>query len=259
MAKLEGNAFGGFRGKLGNVVGYRWKDVWCVRMRPERVRNPRSEAQQRHRSLFAAEVRLAGRMGWALNVGLAAVSDEMHMTPHNVFVKANQGAFAADGGSDGGLAVDWEHLIISAGPVSPVALGVPEISGDGVLTVQFEKNTCRMRADNFDQVHLYVYCPAVAMGYLAAPVYRKDKKISLALPETFAGQAFHVYAFVTDKDGRASDTAYADPMGQSFALALGDGLQGGNLNFHADTGSGFDGGHSAVAADEAHVYPPGGD
>ena len=247
MAKIDGNIFGGFRGKLGNVVGYTWKGLWCVRSKPEVVRNPRSAAQQQHRTLFAEEVRLAGRMSWALNIGMATVANELHMTPQNVFVKANQQAFSPaaqtppcppQGGTTGSvcspqggtadavsgssvpprgglggvteaLTVDWSALIVSAGPVAPIALGTPELSDDGVLTVAFEKNPCLIRANNFDQVHLYVYCPAQNTGYLAAPVYRKERRISLSLPDNMIGQELHLYAFVTDADGRASDTAYA--------------------------------------------------
>ena len=218
MAKIEGNPFGGFRGRLGNLVGYRWKGLWCVRTRPAQVRNPRSEEQQRHRSMFAEEVRLAGRMSWALNIGMAAVADELNITPQNAFVKANQGAFSApegwmvEGGAQTGttgLVVDWSALIISAGPVAPIALGVPSIDGEGVLTVAFEKNPYHLRADGFDQVHLYVYCPAMNTGYLAAPVYRKERRVDVALPDGMAEHELHVYAFVTDSEGRASETCYA--------------------------------------------------
>ncbi len=243
MAKIEGNPFGGFRGKLGNLVGYNWKGLWCVRSRPAQVRNPRSEAQQRHRAMFAEEVRLAGRMSWALNIGMAAVADELHITPQNAFVKANQGAFSSaarltppcppqggtvegmaqggtlergsqggttvEGNGHGGLIVDWSALIISAGPVAPIALGVPTVDGEGVLSVAFEKNPYHLHADSFDQVHLYVYCPALNDGYLAAPVYRKERHVSVALPGSMVGQVLHVYAFVTDREGRASETCYA--------------------------------------------------
>ena len=252
MAKLEGNVIGGFRGKLGNLVGYSWKGVWCVRSRPAKVRNPRSEAQQRHRSMFAEEVRLAGRMGWALSVGMAVVADELHITPQNAFVKANQGAFSW---SDGGLAVDWNALIVSAGPVAPIALGTPRVSDIGVLEVDFEKNPYHLRADSVDQVHLYVYCPAVAMGYLAAPVYRKERRVSVVLPREMLGQELHVYAFVTDNEGRASETCYAvvtDEPTQSDGSELGE-----IEDFEAGGFAGVDG--------EAHeggllveTLPPGG-
>ena len=206
MAKIVGNAFVGFHGKLGNMVGYSWKGVWCVRSRPVSVHNPRTEAQQRHRAMFAEQVRLAGRMSWAVNIGFAAVADEMHITPQNAFVKANQGAFSVD---DGGLAVDWNALEVSAGPVAPVALGVPQMDDDGVLTVAFDKNPQHLRANNYDSVHLYVYCPALKTGYLAAPVYRKDRRVSVALPDYMAAHELHLYAFVTDPQGSASSTSHA--------------------------------------------------
>ena len=37
-----------------------------------------------------------------------------------------------------------------------------------------------------------------------------------------------------------------------------DGLEGADLHFHAGTGSGFDSGHHAFAADEGDVYAAGG-
>lgn len=206
MAKILNNPFGGFSGRLGNVVGYSWKGLWCVRMRPAVVRNPRSEAQQTHRAMFAEEVRLAGRMRWALNIGFATVSDELHMTPCNVFVKANQQAFSIENGN---LSVDWKALVVSAGPVAPVALGVPQVSSDGVLDVAFEKNPLHMRADNYDRVYAYIYSPYLGTGYLAAPVYRRDRRIAAALPDELVGQELHVFCFVVDSQGRASETCYA--------------------------------------------------
>ncbi len=209
MAKLEGNAFGGFSGRLGNLVGYSWKGVWCVRVRPAVVRNPRSAAQQRNRAMFAEEVRLAGRMGWVLNTGLAAVSDELHMTPQNVFVKANQQAFSA---SDNGLAVDWSELIVSAGPVAPVAVNEAVVDDRNVLNVSFEKNPMRMRASSTDMVHLYVYCPAINEGYLAAPVYRHKGRVALLLEDDFTGQEIHIYMFVSNEQGLCSETAYGGTL-----------------------------------------------
>ena len=46
MAKQTNGTLGGFVGKLGPVVGYRWKNVWCVRSQSRIVNNPRTEAQQ---------------------------------------------------------------------------------------------------------------------------------------------------------------------------------------------------------------------
>ena len=206
MAILSRSAFGGFNGKLGNVVGYRWKGTWCVRVRPVTIKNPRTEAQQRHRAKFAEEVRLAARMAWGIGVGMKAVADEQHMTVHNAFVSLNQQAFSQ---VEGAFEVDWSNLTLSAGPVAPVQLGEPTIDGDNILNIKFDPNPLGAKADRFDSVYLYVYSPDTELDYLAAPVYRMDKRIRVALPDGLARMGLHIYAFAVDKDGNASFSSYA--------------------------------------------------
>ena len=205
MAKQIDGYLGGFRGKLGPAVGYVWNGVWCLRSRPGKVRNPRTEAQQQHRELFKQEVQLAATMGQALNKGLGSVARSMHMTPQNLFVKASQEAFSLE---DNQLAVDYSQLVLSAGPVAPVAFGTPEVTAGNVLSISFEKNPLHVRADWCDSVYLFVYCPEVGGGYLTAPVYRKDQRINVVLPGIFAGKVVQLYGFVQDAHGRSSETIY---------------------------------------------------
>lgn len=205
MAKQANGYLGGFSGKLGPAVGYRWKGLWCLRACPRHVHNPRTDAQQRHRTMFKEEVRLAGRMGWAVNTGLKALSDELDMTPQNLFVKFNQQAFSM---VDGCFMVDYPTLCISAGPVAPVALTEVTVDEHNILSVSFEKNPMHAAANAFDNVHVWVWCPEAGVGYLANSVYRRSKQVSMTLPSAMEGQELHVYAFVQDEHGRCSNTAY---------------------------------------------------
>ena len=189
------------------------------------VNNPRTEAQQAHRSLFKAEVQLAGRMRWAVNIGLKLPADEMNMTTLNLFVKANQQAFSA---VDGALKVDYAALQVSGGPVAPVALTEASVDEDNVLNVKFEKNPLRRSCQSFDNVYFWIYNEELEQGYLSNAVYRRMQKASVALPDAFfAGgtPALHVYAFVQDAQGRCSETAYAGVAG--FSGEAGDsGISG---------------------------------
>ncbi len=215
MAKQTEGFLGGFNGKLGPVVGYRWKGLWCMRSQSRFVKNPRTEAQQAHRALFKAEVQLAGRMRWAVNIGLKLPADEMNMTTLNLFVKANQQAFSA---VDGTLKVDYAALQVSGGPVAPVAMTEASVDGDNVLNVSFEKNPLRRSCQSFDNVYFWIYNEELEQGYLSNAVYRRMQKASVALPDAFfAGgtPALHVYAFVQDAQGRCSETAYAGVAGVS--------------------------------------------
>lgn len=216
MAKQANGFLGGFVGSLGPAVGYLWKGRWCLRARARQVNNPRTEAQQEHRTLFKEEVRLAGRMRWAVNIGLKALSDEQKMTPQNLFVSINQEAFSprpAGRTAAGavGLGVDYARLRISEGPVAPVAVREWHVDEDNVLEVSFEKNPLHLSCSAYDNVYVWVWCPATGRGYLANAVYRRMRRMSVLLPEEMAGQELHVYAFVQDERGRCSATAYGAP------------------------------------------------
>lgn len=218
MALQNVSATGGFSGRLGQLVGYQWNGRWCLRLRPAAVRNPRTAAQQAARSRFAGAVQQAAKMRWGVMEGLRGVAREAGMTPYNAFVSLNQQAFSM---VDGVFTVDYAALRISTGPVAPVAVTQAAVDAHNVLTVRFERNPLNMRAGSFDAVNVYVYCPAIEDEYLAAAVYRRDGRVAVALPDTFAGQPMHIYAYVTDQAGLTSETAYASVnMGDGEVVAV---------------------------------------
>lgn len=210
---------GGFNGKLGPAVGYMWRGVWCVRSHNPYPRNPRTKAQTEHREMFKREVQLASYMSWAVNLTFKELSYEMHMTPYNMFVHLNQHAFSMvernnngtnvdDEGPCSVFTVDYSTLRLSVGAVPVVAFGVPQIDDDNVLTVSFARDDAYPHGDNYDSVYLYAYCPDMEDGFLAAPVYRRTKRITAALPDEFAGHEVHLYGMVANEDGDWSETIY---------------------------------------------------
>ena len=121
MAKQRFGINDAYHGTVGTVIGYEWRGKWCLRARPLRVHNPRTEKQQSNRMVFKQAVVLAGTMKLALRKGLHNVSMGLHITECNLFVKRNKGCFSL--GEEGKLEVDWENLIISEG-----SLAVPVFS-----------------------------------------------------------------------------------------------------------------------------------
>ena len=216
MAKQWGSYMGGFSGKLGPAVGYMWNGIWVMRSRPTMVRNPRTEKQMEQRMLFKQEVQLAARMRRGVNQGLTALARQSHMTAYNLFVSLNQHCFSSD---EGQLAVDWQGLTLSEGPVAPVLFGAPEVDERGVLTVPFDRNSSARRARTFDRVYLYVYCPEQEEGVLTAPVERIDRCVRVALPNYFIGKALEIYGFVQNEKGEGSPTMYI-PFGEDEGEVL---------------------------------------
>lgn len=222
MAKQSEGYMGGFSGRLGPAVGYRWRGVWCMRAHQTEVRNPRTPAQMANRDMFKREVQLAASMRWAVNLGFRDLSYDMHMTPYNLFVHLNQEAFSLQHdpseagqpeGTSGVFTVDYSRLRFCSGPLAGVAFGQKQWTADNVLTVAFEKtDDSSLKASGFDSVYLYVYCPDLELGFMASPVYRRTKRVSVALPDSFAGREVQLYGMVCSADGLWSETVYGGAM-----------------------------------------------
>lgn len=203
MAKQQNGYLGGYSGRLGPVVGYLWRGKWCLRVKPGKVHNPRTDRQQSHRHLFKAMVQFASRQSQVLRIGMRQVSHDEGMTEQNLFVSLNSQSFSL---VDGALEVDYSRLLFSCGPVAPVAFGKPAVDDRRVLTVSFERNPLHMRSSGEDTVYLYAYCPAAKRGLLSAPVYRRSQSLSMMLPDEWEGEEVYLYGFVTDYAGRASQS-----------------------------------------------------
>ena len=197
---------GGFSGRLGTAVGYMWNGKWCLRAHNPMVHNPRTQAQEEHRAVFKQEVQLAANMRSVVVRSLTAQARELGMTSYNLFVRMNQPAFGAE---EGRLTVDYSALRLSMGDVAPVELRAMAWDDDNVLSVRFRG--CERH--NLDYVYLYVYVPDCGKGCLSAPVYRYEKKVSMLLPDFFAGHEAQVYLLAMSEDGRWSDSRFAGAIG----------------------------------------------
>ena len=240
---------GSFSGKLGPAVGYRWRGKWVLRSLGV-PSNPRTAKQQAHRELFKQQVQLAGHMKMALRLTLDGPSMAAHMTPFNYFVHRNQHAF---GSADGRLEVDWSALVLSEGPVAPVAFSGVEVSHGTTLTVSFDRGG----GGRFDSVYLYVYVPGLDDGYLAAPVYRREGRLSVALPDAYAGCDVQLWGMVQDRQGRWSETIYIGhgPLEEGAMddeAAAADGTGAEPAGTMASAGDAQEGSRSSVADGQLH-------
>ncbi len=213
---------GGYRGKLGPTVGYMWNGIWCVRARPEKVPNPKTQKQNDHRTLFKQEVQLASTMHWVVEEGLTATARERRMTGYNLFVKLNQQAFSL---KDGQLAVDYTRLQVAAGGLAPVAFGEPVCDKDCVLSVTFAKNPTHGVSDNYDSVKLYIYCPDKGEGFVSNGDYRRTQRCSVVLPEWMLGHEVHIYGYVRNSHGFSSDSQYIGSFTPQQGVAYGPAQQ----------------------------------
>ena len=205
MAKTENGILDGFIGKVGTVVGYKWNGKSVMRAYVRYPHNPRTEQQTMHREMFKQEVQQAAKMRWAVSITLRDLAREAGMTAYNLFVKANQRAFGFENNQ---LQVDYSRLMLSFGDVPPVEEASAEWNADNVLTVNFRRG----RGAATDYVYLYAYVPDLGEGFLSAPVYRNEKRISVSLPDHYAGHEAHLYLMVQHVGGMWSNSMYVGSL-----------------------------------------------
>ena len=208
MGKTDFGFMAGFSGRLGNLIGYRWRGRMCVRTMPSHYRDARTPEQLQQRALFKAVVRFAARARQVLKKGMNAVSLDAQMTESNYFMRVNKCCFALAAGTQGELQVDYENLLLADGPVAPVAFYEPQMVDETTLSVDFEKNPLHRAVKWEDLVYLVAYCPELGDFDISAPVYRRSNRLTMSLNHYWVGREVHLWGFVVDGNGRASQSQY---------------------------------------------------
>ena len=208
MGKTDFGFMAGFSGRLGNLIGYRWRGRMCVRTMPSHYRDARTPEQLQQRTLFKAVVRFAAKARQVLKKGMNAVSLDAQMTESNYFMRVNKRCFALADGTQDELQVDYENLLLADGPVAPVAFYEPQMIDETTLSVDFEKNPLHRAVKWEDLVYLVAYCPELGDFDISAPVYRRSNRLTMSLNPYWAGREVHLWGFVVDGKGRASQSQY---------------------------------------------------
>lgn len=108
MGILRQGILGGFRGKVGNVVGSAWKGLAVIKAMPLSVANPRTAPQVLQRTKFSQLVILGSKI---LATIVKPLWDRFSsgMSGYNAFISRNRNAFNPDG------MLDLSNLVIANG------------------------------------------------------------------------------------------------------------------------------------------------
>jgi hypothetical protein len=215
MGRIGNGFMGSFSGRLNNVIGYEWRGKMCVRSMPSQYNDAKTPRQLAQRALFKAVVHFASRAGDVLRIGLQTASINAQMTESNYFMHLNKGCFSiaesgvdnADAGENA-LSVDYENLILSDGPVAPVAFAAPRMVEETTVGVEFEPNPLHRTVYRDDKVYMVAYMPEKEAFVISQPFYRGQKYVEIVFPSYLAGKEIHLWGFVVDRAGRASQSQY---------------------------------------------------
>ena len=196
MARILGDSESG---KLGKKIYYNWHGRQCERAMPTHVANPKTEAQQAHRSNFAQISKLSSYMKEAHLVGFHWHAVREKNSTYALFRQTNKDCFTPDG------EIDYPRIVVSKGSVPMVSI-TSAVIDNGCLAVNFDSRTHGGAAS--DKLFLFVYSPDLCAGVLANPVSRSAGHINVELPAEWLGQPLHIYAFLQGYRLRTSDTIH---------------------------------------------------
>lgn len=181
MAKLKNGT--AISGTLGNLIYYQRGDTACVRLRPEKVRQPNTPAQLLAREKFKKAAALARELNRSgMPVGAEAVPGKLAGNYQRALALVRNFGFLE---TNGVLEWNWAGLLIANGSLPEPAITVQKKPGQQIFNWQ----TAPVRPENTQLILLSIAPSDLTVAVLSTP-FSKGSCIWNPEPEA------HVYGFI---------------------------------------------------------------
>ena len=196
MAKLRGNLFGNFQGKLGLAYGRMVHGVNLGANMP----TPRGKgyiytsAEKDRMVRFKTLAQLASAFISAANLGLKAKAKQIGplVSPFDAFMNVNTDAVTATGGE---VEIDFGSLICSMGKMPVVSFGNASFAEPGRVSVPFQTTSDQPGTDALDKVYCLIYQPDTNQAIITPGVARTTGSVDQRVPAAWTGMTVHIYGF----------------------------------------------------------------
>ena len=153
MGKYEVGVLGNFNGKIGTVVGAKWKGIEYMRHKGRKSTKPRTAAQLEQQAKFACVAKFANRIADLL---MACYSDTPQQTAINrafadMYASAITGNYPA-------FALDYSKVQVCDGTLHNANSLAASAAGNGEVKFTWVDNTNGNKAKATDKAVLAVYC-----------------------------------------------------------------------------------------------------
>jgi len=206
MAKLVEGVLGGFRGKVGTVVGNIWKGIATMRVHVKSISNPQTAAQLEQRAKFSVMIQF-----------LKPLTDFVRTTFKHFAIKQTSFNAAMSYNVTHAITgvypvyeIDYSKVLVSMGSLPPVLN--PEVTSTtaGEVKYTWEDNTGGPYAKATDKAAICVYNPV--KGYatdLIGGNTRTGGSQSITLPANWSGDEVQCFIAFSNQNGSVySNSAY---------------------------------------------------
>lgn len=204
MGVLTQGIFGGFKGKVGNVVGSSWKGIPTIKLKPQSVANPKSSGQVAQRGAMTSIVE-AARILLAALIQVYWNPFAQRMSGYNDFVKTNIKAFTTAGFTAPTSFFSMRGSLLGVTGATAVA----SASGD-TITIDWTDNSGQADALTTDDAVAVIY--NATQGYWivdAGNAQREDEQLVVADTKVAGSDSLYVYvSFARPDASKVSDSTY---------------------------------------------------
>lgn len=209
MARIEDGITGGVSGKIGSIIGAKWKGISYIKTKPAKIKDPKSKKQLKQRSKFNVTLNFIRTATELIKIGFQSEANE-RKTAYNAAMSYNMKyAVKADEMGEG-FELDYEKVMISRGPLDGPADVTTRIEGNKVFfDWDSTKTPTTGRMDDMAMVMAYNIIKCRATHDLNAGK-RLEGVASLLLPNNWSGDEIALYIAFKNNDATiVSDSLFA--------------------------------------------------
>jgi hypothetical protein len=199
MGKINLGILGGFSGKVGNVVGGKWKGISYMRARSTSVSNPRTDGQMNQRTKFALVLSVLKPMTGFLRVGYKKYA--INQTAFNAAMSYMLNN-AITGSSSADYSIDLSKVLVSRGNLTGAA-NAKATSANGVVTLTWDDNSGNGTATQTDNALIVVLNSKRAESVFdAGGNQRVAGTEDISVPADWVGESVEVFLGFITADGK---------------------------------------------------------
>jgi len=194
MATFEKGILGGFSGKVGNVVGSRWRGKNVMRSLPQRGNYTATAKQEEQRQKFKTVIGFLNPLTGILSRYFGSPQGDKSRA--NLATSYHLKNAVID--SPNGMVMEYAKVLISKGDLRGIASGTVVAAAGRILNFGWQDNSGQGKATATDTLLVVVYAPDLNLYFTDTSVTTRDAaSASVTLPEFMASFDVEIWASFT--------------------------------------------------------------
>ncbi|CAN5837219.1 hypothetical protein BH11BAC4_BH11BAC4_18780 [soil metagenome] len=195
MGKFEKGILGHFDGKVGTVVGSRWKGIDYMKSKSRRSTKPKTAKQLQQQAKFATVTKFVGPLGKLMKDSFNDPKEKM--TGVNLSVSLNYANAVT--GDYPLFTIDYGKVLVSKGTLHNVFSPAATANGAGKVKFDWTKNE-GANASPDDIAVMVAYCPAMNQGIFEEDGSTRESEKGMLDTLIFTGKEVHTWLLFYTKN-----------------------------------------------------------